>query len=84
LLVCLQVRECATALLHVAKREKIPIFLIGHVTKVRRPSQLEFATSRNPLTNAEWPRGSRASRAQALLHKCGQLQWLSREPLSGL
>ncbi len=30
-----QVRECATALLHVAKREKIPVFLIGHVTKVR-------------------------------------------------
>ena len=30
-----QVRECATALLHVAKREKIPIFPIGHVTKVR-------------------------------------------------
>jgi hypothetical protein len=29
-----QVRECATALLHVAKQEKIPIFLIGHVTKV--------------------------------------------------
>ncbi len=28
-----QVRECATALLHVAKREKVPIFLIGHVTK---------------------------------------------------
>ncbi len=26
-------RECATALLHVAKRERIPIFLIGHVTK---------------------------------------------------
>ena len=29
----MQVRECATALLHVAKRERIPIFLIGHVTK---------------------------------------------------
>ncbi|KAK9843738.1 hypothetical protein WJX81_004492 [Elliptochloris bilobata] len=28
-----QVRECATALLHVAKREGIPIFLVGHVTK---------------------------------------------------
>ena len=31
--VCMQVRECATALLHVAKRERIPIFLVGHVTK---------------------------------------------------
>ena len=30
-----QVRECATALLHVAKREGIPIFLVGHVTKAR-------------------------------------------------
>ena len=29
----LQVRECATALLHVAKRERVPIFLVGHVTK---------------------------------------------------
>lgn len=29
-----QVRECATALLHVAKQARIPIFLIGHVTKV--------------------------------------------------
>lgn len=28
-------RECATALLHVAKREGIPIFLVGHVTKAR-------------------------------------------------
>eukprot|EP00884_Botryococcus_braunii_P007732 jgi/Botrbrau1/16960/Bobra.49_2s0023.1 len=28
-----QVRECATALLHVAKREGVPIFLVGHVTK---------------------------------------------------
>ncbi|KAK9846706.1 hypothetical protein WJX84_009428, partial [Apatococcus fuscideae] len=28
-----QVRECATALLHVAKRERVPIFLVGHVTK---------------------------------------------------
>ncbi len=28
-----QVRECATALLQVAKRERIPIFLVGHVTK---------------------------------------------------
>ena len=27
-------RECATALLYVAKRENIPVFLIGHVTKV--------------------------------------------------
>lgn len=26
-------RECATALLHVAKRERIPVFLVGHVTK---------------------------------------------------
>lgn len=31
-------RECATALLHVAKREKIPVFLIGHVTKVMHGS----------------------------------------------
>ena len=31
--VCTQVRECATALLHVAKRERVPIFLVGHVTK---------------------------------------------------
>ena len=30
-----QVRECATALLHVAKREGVPIFLVGHVTKAR-------------------------------------------------
>ena len=30
-----QVRECATALLQVAKREKVPVFLVGHVTKVR-------------------------------------------------
>ena len=29
----LQVRECATALLHVAKRQGVPIFLVGHVTK---------------------------------------------------
>lgn len=28
-----QVRECASALLQVAKREKIPVFLVGHVTK---------------------------------------------------
>lgn len=28
-----QVRECATALLHIAKRHDIPIFLVGHVTK---------------------------------------------------
>eukprot|EP00898_Chlorokybus_atmophyticus_P005373 jgi/Chlat1/5837/Chrsp4S06356 len=28
-----QVRECATALLHAAKRQGPPIFLIGHVTK---------------------------------------------------
>lgn len=28
-----QVRECATALLHVAKQHTIPIFLVGHVTK---------------------------------------------------
>lgn len=28
-----QVRECASALLQVAKRERIPIFLVGHVTK---------------------------------------------------
>ncbi|CAK0785961.1 hypothetical protein CVIRNUC_009174 [Coccomyxa viridis] len=28
-----QVRECATALLHVAKRQGVPIFLVGHVTK---------------------------------------------------
>jgi DNA repair protein RadA/Sms len=27
------VRECATALLHVAKRQGVPIFLVGHVTK---------------------------------------------------
>ncbi len=29
----MQVRECATALLQVAKRERIPVFLVGHVTK---------------------------------------------------
>jgi DNA repair protein RadA/Sms len=29
----LQVRECATALLHVAKRQGVPMFLVGHVTK---------------------------------------------------
>lgn len=28
-----QVRECATALLHVAKQNDIPVFLVGHVTK---------------------------------------------------
>ena len=28
-----QVRECATALLHIAKKHDIPIFLVGHVTK---------------------------------------------------
>lgn len=28
-----QVRECAAALLQVAKRERIPVFLVGHVTK---------------------------------------------------
>lgn len=28
-----QVRECATALLHVAKRQGVPVFLVGHVTK---------------------------------------------------
>jgi DNA repair protein RadA/Sms len=27
------VRECATALLHVAKKARVPIFLVGHVTK---------------------------------------------------
>ena len=26
-------RECATALLQVAKRERIHVFLVGHVTK---------------------------------------------------
>ncbi len=26
-------RECATALLHVAKGQGIPMFLVGHVTK---------------------------------------------------
>lgn len=36
-----QVRECATALLHVAKREGIPIFLVGHVTKAR-PTPMLF------------------------------------------
>ena len=30
---CAQVRECATALLHTAKREGVPMFLVGHVTK---------------------------------------------------
>ena len=29
----MQVRECATALLHVAKRQGVPLFLVGHVTK---------------------------------------------------
>ena len=29
----MQVRECATALLHIAKKYDIPIFLVGHVTK---------------------------------------------------
>lgn len=29
----MQVRECSTALLHMAKRLKTPIFLVGHVTK---------------------------------------------------
>ena len=28
-----QVRECASALLQVAKRERMPVFLVGHVTK---------------------------------------------------
>jgi DNA repair protein RadA/Sms len=28
-----QVRECASALLQVAKRQRIPVFLVGHVTK---------------------------------------------------
>ena len=28
-----QVRECATALLHAAKRSGAPVFLVGHVTK---------------------------------------------------
>ncbi|KAK9902071.1 hypothetical protein WJX75_003182 [Coccomyxa subellipsoidea] len=28
-----QVRECTTALLHVAKRQGVPVFLVGHVTK---------------------------------------------------
>jgi len=28
-----QVRECATRLMHVAKRTHVPIFLVGHVTK---------------------------------------------------
>ena len=31
--VAFQVRECATALLHIAKKHDIPIFLVGHVTK---------------------------------------------------
>lgn len=31
--VSLQVRECATALLHIAKKHDIPVFLVGHVTK---------------------------------------------------
>lgn len=28
-----KVRECATALLHMAKKLRTPIFLVGHVTK---------------------------------------------------
>lgn len=39
-----QVRECTTALLHMAKNLKIPIFLVGHVTKsgeVAGPKALE-------------------------------------------
>lgn len=27
-----QVRECATALLHVAKRERVPVFLVGDMS----------------------------------------------------
>lgn len=26
-------RECTTALLHIAKQRRLPIFLVGHVTK---------------------------------------------------
>ena len=32
-LVTLQVRECATALMRVAKATRVPIFVVGHVTK---------------------------------------------------
>eukprot|EP00887_Chlorella_sp_A99_P001326 scaffold14.g1326.t1 len=35
------VRECATALLHVAKREKVPVFLVGHSGDLAGPRVLE-------------------------------------------
>lgn len=46
-----QVRECATALLHIAKRERIPIFLIGHVTKACCYPRM--APALEPLTAAD-------------------------------
>ncbi len=38
-----QVRECATALLHVAKRQGVPVFLVGHVTKTGTTRPIAFA-----------------------------------------
>lgn len=32
-LLAMQIRECCTALVHVAKGSGIPIFIVGHVTK---------------------------------------------------
>lgn len=53
-------RECATALLHVAKREKIPVFLIGHVTKVMHESP--SALPPNETGMLRWPGGRKRSR----------------------
>ena len=40
-----QVRECATALLHVAKRQGVPVFLVGHVTKTGEHASADTAAS---------------------------------------
>ena len=40
-----QVRECATALLHVAKRQGVPVFLVGHVTKTGELASVDTAAS---------------------------------------
>ena len=54
--VAAQVRECATALLHVAKREKIPVFLIGHVTKVRCPAITKLGDLWRTTSRSSQPR----------------------------
>ena len=49
-----QVRECATALLHMAKQLRTPIFLVGHVTKTGDiAGQFSSACLTHPSNSAE-------------------------------